>query len=438
MEIFLSALLKISINFFVVLAIALGLSSSIPMENTFLVFGMIILAIALVEAARFILNSLKRKNETFTMLESSPSVLEIATSLHNDFRSNLRAPYNNLHNSDHILSLFINGLAILIYLWFPFASLGIENSYLKAGVSILAATGLSLALALFINLVANRINAGVFSHIEKLSRPEFKPITESWKVTESSLKFDVKNADFTTLFGLAELTPHALAEIILFVDLDKREKMIKVLQRVKDPRAAETIARFMELYPTRHGFAVKALISCKERAIEPLKKLLKNDDPQVKQAAMNSLAGINTPESIAALVEMLNDKDVEVKRAAIWDLNEENSLWTEGPSGNRARQILLRTLSSCNAEERAFAAWALGMIKARDSAVQLKELLADSHAIVRENAVFALGELKELVVQEDIEASLKDTDKLVRKSALVALRKINPQRAAELVNSQNK
>jgi hypothetical protein len=435
MEIFLSALLKIGVNFFVIFAIAFLLSSSFPMESVFLFFGVAILAIALVEVFRFVYDSYKRRNETIKMLDSAASVLDISNELHNDFRSNLRTPYNNLHNRDHILSLFINAIGILLYLWFQFNSIGLENIYLKMVVSLGAAIPLSLAIALLANTVANAVNMGVFKHIETLARPEFVPITESWKVTEKSLKFDVKNADFTSLFGLRDLTPHSLADIIFFVDLDKREKMIKVLQRVKDPQAAATIARFMELYPARHGFAVGALVKCKDRAIEPLKELLQNENSLVKQAAMNALAGIKTPDAIAALVEMLNDRNVDVKRAAIWDLNEENSAWTKGPSGDRARQILLRSLSSCQAEERAFAAWALGMIKAQASAVQLKDLLVDNHAIVRENAVFALGELRELVVQEDIEKSLDDPDKLVRKSALVALRKINPERAMEIVSS---
>lgn len=434
LEIFLSALLKISINFLVIFALAFVFSSIVPFSQTVFYFAILLLLIASAEMLRFIWEAFRRRQTSIQQLEKAESVRQLSESLHNDFRSNLRRPFNNLHNRDHILSLFINSIAVIIYFSFPFSKLGSDNAWLNGTISLAVAVLIALVLSLTANLLANFINNGVYTYINKVNRPLFTPLIQSWKITENSLNFDVKNAEFSTLFGLSDLTPDSLAEIIFFVDLDKREKMIKVLQRVKAPEAAATIARFMELYPARHGFAVSALIKCKDRAIEPLKKLLQHRDTIVKQAAMNALAGINTPEAIAALVEMLKDGDVEVKRAAIWDLNENNSHWIQGPSGGRAKQILLRSLNSCDTEERAFAAWALGMIKDKDAAPFLKELLQDSHALVRENAVFALGELRELFVQDDIEKILNDNDSEVRKSALIAMRKINPERASHFIN----
>jgi HEAT repeat protein len=257
-------------------------------------------------------------------------------------------------------------------------------------------------------------------------------------ITEEKLSFKVKDANFETLFGLQGLTQESLSNMLLMVDIDRREKMIKILQRVKDPRAAEILCAFLDKKPVTDSLVVTALAKIGNDALNPLKVLLKSEKETVRLAAMNVLANIKSPDAIDALVHMLDDSSVEVRRAAIWDLNENDSKWMLRDEAKDTLGILKDELHEFEPEKRAFAAWALGMTKNCHALPALRLALEDSSPEVRENAAFAIGEIQDPTAGEALEKALKDEDSDVRKSALTALRKIDPERVRALTRSTQK
>jgi HEAT repeat protein len=131
-------------------------------------------------------------------------------------------------------------------------------------------------------------------------------------------------------------------------------------------------------------------------------------------------------------VHLLDDPSVEVRRAAIWDLNENDSKWMLRDEAQDTLGILKDELQEEEPGNRAFAAWALGMTKNCYALPALRQALKDPFAEVRENAAFAIGEIQDPTAGDALEQALNDEDASVRKSALTALRKIDPERASAL------
>ena len=376
---------------------------------------------------------MKRKTVTRDLLVNCDDPTEFVTTLHQDYKHNVRNSFDNFQDNDYIVSLYINGFSILIYWFVEFQSFELNSIWLQFGISLAIGALCGILMGIIVNLITNGIHNQVFVMLKESEHPMAIAIAESWKVTHDKLKFNVKDADFSTLFELEDLTVDKVARMTMAVDLDRREKMLKVLQRVNDPRAAEAMCRFLELNPVTNSIAVKTLVRAGKKALSPLKELLSSNNNKVKIAAMAVLSGIKEEFAIEILVSMLKDENDEVRRAAIWDLNENSHRWTESVYAGSAVQILKKELKDSDPLKRAFAAWALGMMKESSSADLLIERFEnDESSGVKEASAFALGELHSQKAYISLENAIQHEDAAVRNSAFTAMMKINKEKTVSL------
>lgn len=429
MEIALSVFFKLVIIFPMLYLISLLFVPFVGENGYWISVSLLMLIPAIFESIRFVMGAVKRRMETRSVFQYAETSQYLAAELHPDILNNIRRPFDNLADRDYILTFFMVSLSIIFFGTLPFNVFGIAAAWAKMWHSFLLATIVSTLFCLLLNFIANRIHEKTFEWIEERKDDLATALKNSWKIYDSSLKFNVRDARFEKLFGLENLTVESLASILSIVNIDKREKMVRVLQRVEDERAARTLTAFLAQQPVTESLTVQALVNKGEDAIEPLKDLLHTDDANVRVAAMHALAGIKSPAAVEALVKMLNDENLEVRRAAIWDLNENNSKWIRDEAAKDALAILTAELHEQEPENRAFAAWALGMVKEKSAGGILKEALADESSQVRESAAFALGEIHDSSAADVLATSLNDAAPDVRKSALAALMKIDPERA---------
>ena len=152
--------------------------------------------------------------------------------------------------------------------------------------------------------------------------------------------------------------------------------------------------------------------------------LAKDRDPAQRINAAGALANIG-PQSVAALTELLQDKNEHVRYAAAW------ALWEIGAAASPAVPALTALLKDDEVKDAA--AGALGGIgpEAKPAVAALTELLKDKHADVRRNAVEALGKIapEMATVSAAVRELLGDPDERVRRTARSALEKIDPKAA---------
>jgi HEAT repeat protein len=115
-----------------------------------------------------------------------------------------------------------------------------------------------------------------------------------------------------------------------------------------------------------------------------LHRAIKSEKGWMSQAAVEALVKIGLP-ALHALVQMLSDKDWQVRREAAWALGEIGD--------PKAVPFLIRSLRDKDKYVRRAAAWALGKIGDPQVVPALIDVLKDEDWQVREAAVSALGEI---------------------------------------------
>ncbi|HEU5219873.1 MAG TPA: M56 family metallopeptidase [Gemmatimonadales bacterium] len=182
------------------------------------------------------------------------------------------------------------------------------------------------------------------------------------------------------------------------------------------------------------------------RIVAALMSVLKDPDVEVRRAAIRSLTNFEDPAAIPALREALRDSDAEIRSAAvealgnmhdaasadaiaalIKDLNKEvraNAIealteleLTAAPAG------LLDALRDTDADVRQRAAEAVGHFEDARAVPQLRIMLDDVNGDVREAAVEALGEIRNQEAIDALIVALKAKDAKVRQAAADALGK---------------
>ena len=129
------------------------------------------------------------------------------------------------------------------------------------------------------------------------------------------------------------------------------------------------------------------------------------------------IIGYSQSDEIYGLIQALKDKNVNIRRRAIRELEK------AGPS---AVEPLIAALKSEKSRARAGATEALGRIKDIRAVDPLIAALQDNISNVRAGAAEALGKIKDSRAVEPLTAALEDENADVRNSAARALAKIEP------------
>jgi beta-lactamase regulating signal transducer with metallopeptidase domain len=182
------------------------------------------------------------------------------------------------------------------------------------------------------------------------------------------------------------------------------------------------------------------------RIVAALMSVLKDPDVEVRRAAIRSLANFEDPATVAAFREALHDSDAEIRSAAVEALGNLHdaasadaiaALIKDPNKDVRANAIealtdleltvapagLLDALRDTNADVRQKAAEAVGHFEDARAVPQLRLMLDDPNGDVREAAVEALGEIRNQPAIEALIGALKAKDAKVRQAAADALGK---------------
>lgn len=159
------------------------------------------------------------------------------------------------------------------------------------------------------------------------------------------------------------------------------------------------------------------------RAVAALVAALKDSDKEVREHAMQALAGMKAPEALDAIRAALKDANASVREQAAFAL---------GQYRDRASvEALGVALKDQSADVREQAVFALGQIRDERAAEGIAGALKDADADVREQAAFALGQLRHAGSVDALAAALKDASASVREQAAFALGQIRDRRAVD-------
>lgn len=206
-----------------------------------------------------------------------------------------------------------------------------------------------------------------------------------------------------------------------------RELAVKTLKETSDPEIIEPLIQVLiseeEFFIRSH--AGQALETFGELAVEPLVKLLKHPNSQVRWDGAYRLGLIGSSKAVGPLIESLNDLN-PFARAGIID--------SLGKIGNeKAIAPLIKLLQTGDTRGREGAAKALGTLKAKEAVTPLIVALKDKDSSVRRKAAMALGEIGDKIATEPLIAVLEDNE--VRGNAALALGQIGDSRAVEPVRN---
>jgi HEAT repeat protein/beta-lactamase regulating signal transducer with metallopeptidase domain len=159
----------------------------------------------------------------------------------------------------------------------------------------------------------------------------------------------------------------------------------------------------------------------REQVAKALANALKDENPAVRQQAMQALAQMRSPLAFEPMVAALKDTDPEVRHQAAFSLGQ--------LADPRAVAPLTTALKDSAADVRQQAAFALGQLHAKDAVPALAGALKDEGADVREQAAFALGQIGDASTVQPLVAALQDADEDVRQQAAFALGQIGDRSA---------
>lgn len=194
-----------------------------------------------------------------------------------------------------------------------------------------------------------------------------------------------------------------------------------------------------------------------QRAVPELAKLTKDPDKDVRAKVVEALGELGGPEALAPLQELARDPESDVRKdvpEAIMDLyykpsageivsnifsafleSQEMIVDDDVVIEREAQDTLKLMLADKNADVRARAANALGVLRVKPAVEQLAAALTDSDAEVRETAAAALGKIGDPKAGAALTAALNDKQDDVKAEAAIALGRCQVHGAAETLKS---
>ncbi|NLF08852.1 MAG: hypothetical protein GX594_12855 [Pirellulaceae bacterium] len=206
-----------------------------------------------------------------------------------------------------------------------------------------------------------------------------------------------------------------------------RSEISYLLAYLKDRRVVEALINLLDdkEADVRRSAARGLRLIPDLRALEPLLAKACDSDAEVRAAVASALGSINGPEAVDALISLLGDADKEVRESAA-------SALYDAPDSCALMPLLAR-LHDENCNVRAKAAITLGRLKdARAIEPLLKLLHCDTNYRVRKYSAYAIGEIGDVGAVEALLLVFKnDSEEDVRRAAVSALGDIGDSRAVE-------
>jgi beta-lactamase regulating signal transducer with metallopeptidase domain len=166
----------------------------------------------------------------------------------------------------------------------------------------------------------------------------------------------------------------------------------------------------------------------REQVAKALAGALKDDNPAVRQQAMQALAQMQSPLAFEPMVAALKDTNADVRHQAAFSLAQLDDARAVGP--------LTAALKDSVADVRQQAAFALGQLHAKEAVQALVAALEDADDDVREQAAFALGQIGDPSATPGlIQALSSDRKADVRQQAAFALSQLGDAGAVDALTT---
>lgn len=177
--------------------------------------------------------------------------------------------------------------------------------------------------------------------------------------------------------------------------------------------------------PSNWYFALDALVQLGAgEAVPELMRMIREEGPW-RSAAVQALSDLGATGAEAALVPLLEDADVGVRRASMMALSV-----LDRP---RAVKEFRRLLRHEDAGVRSGPAWMLGVLEAAEAREELEALLSDPDPAVRGSALRALGALGAVDRISEIARAAEADELWMRQAAIDALEALRDPAAVKLL-----
>ena len=214
-------------------------------------------------------------------------------------------------------------------------------------------------------------------------------------------------------------------------DVEVRRAAVQSLSNFDDPRAIPGfIDALHDSDPEVRGSAASALGSFEDRrAIPGLIGLLKDQNKDVREAALSSLGSFPGEIPVEALVQALGDPDPEVRAAALGLASRRSD--DDKPADPQVVQAVTNLIADPNADVRSEAAEALSSLNLKEAPAGLLAAAKDKNPDVRQHVAEALGAIRDPRAVPSLRDLIQDSNADVRESAVNALGEIRDRAALE-------
>jgi HEAT repeat protein len=228
-------------------------------------------------------------------------------------------------------------------------------------------------------------------------------------------------ADAILQGSAAERTPEILAELAALSAPDPVDERLRAQLLRAGDRAVDPLARLLgDEEPTVRLTATKLLGDLKQRsALRPLAGMVNDPNPHVRKAAAEALSRLGEPAALPPIRGAVEDGNPEVREAATAALGR--------CGGAEASEPLARAIRHADWHMRALAASGLGLARPGQTLAPLVEALTDPHWYVRQKAADALTRIGATSEVPALMRALEDDHWSVRRNVLSALREITGQ-----------
>lgn len=253
-----------------------------------------------------------------------------------------------------------------------------------------------------------------------------QPLIEALRADDVSLRSDIIEA----LLKLGEIAVRPLIFALTSPDINVRRGAAFALGLFRHELAVVPLLGALNLDEASsvRAAAADALADCADaRAVEPLIRALKDDDPAVREAAVRALgavaARVGAVRALPALADAMKDADWGTRQSAsemVIKLDAPNS-----PRAEAARLLLTADLMNDDPEIRLGAAYSLKEVGDARAADALTRLLYHWNGSISTAAALALGELGDERAIPALRNALSNADPQVRHAAQQALRSLD-------------
>ena len=207
---------------------------------------------------------------------------------------------------------------------------------------------------------------------------------------------------------------HMMFEYLRGPNEDIRDGCLRALVKAGNDSLQRLFDEIIKMDENHRYLVRKSMVKIGARIVEPLMRLFKLNNPEIKAFSASTLGEIGNPRAVPVLVGGLSDEDWNVRRSCAYALTE---------IGERGVDRIAEALKSSNDDVRYWVTRILESI-GEPGVPYLVKALRDTNKEIRYFSAKALGSSFDSSITKDLILSLGDEIWSVRKAAAESLCKL--------------